>query len=266
MKATQMSLISNGIESVRAFELPSGLWADGRSFEAPRVALVQWRSVWIDEFHQVYVNGQYAGTTLDSQQRQLIVPVPTSLESPVRIEVFAVEAESAGIDFSEELVQPSINNGRIKLTLLRSQTLPIGATVNVYHDNGTGEIDYEQAFNDSPIRIWPTWHDKTGFAMSEFGLGDFGYDAGAAIGFGKGLFGYGPFGLDVDTIVWTSPPLKAGTYLFAVKVRDQSGHESIPCETVPLSVTRAPRPAEKLRISSYDKQTNQLVLNIENTV
>ncbi len=260
-----MSLISNGIESVRAFGLPVGFWADGRSPEAPRVALVKWRSVWSDKFHQVYVDGRYAGTTLDSEQRQLIVPVPTSLESPVRIEVFAVEAKSVGTDLSEELGQSSSNNGRIRLMLLRSQILPIGATVNIYHDNCTGEIDYEQPLNDSPIRIWPTWHDKTGFAMSEFGLGDFGYDAGAAIGFGEGSFGHGQFGLDVDPIEWTSPPLKAGTYLFAVKVKDASGLESVPSETGPLTVTRAPRPAEKMRISSYDKQTNQLILNIENT-
>jgi hypothetical protein len=265
MKAIQMSLISNGIESVRAFGLPSGLWADGRSPEAPQVALVKWQSDWNDKFHQVYVNGQYAGTTLESQQRQLIVPAPTSLESPIRIEVFAVEAKNAGIDFSEELVQSSSNIGRIRLTLLRSQTLPIGATVNIYHDNCTGEINYDQALNDSPIRIWPTWHDKTGFAMSEFGLGDFGYDAGAAIGFGKGSFGQGQFGLDAETIEWISPPLKAGAYLFAAKVRDESGHESLPSETGPLTVTRAPRPATKMRVSSYDKKTNQLVLDIENT-
>lgn len=260
-----MSLISSDIESVRAFVLPAGIWADGRASDAPRVALVKWSSTWNDKFHQVYVNGRYAGTTLDSDQRQMIVPVPTSLESPVRIEVFAIEAENTGIDFSGELVQSSADSGRVQFTLLRTQSLPMGATANVYYDDGTGEVDYEYPLNNSPIQIWPTWQDKAGFGMSEFGLGDFGYDAPAAIGFGKGSFGHGQFGLDADTIVWTSSPLPTGVYRFGVKVRDESGNQSVSSETEPITVIPAPRPAEKLRISTFDKQTNQLILLIENT-
>jgi hypothetical protein len=93
-----MALISSGIENIRAFELPCGIWADGESVGSPRTALVKWRSVWDDKFYQVYVNGQYAGATVDSQQRQIIVQIPTSLESPVRIEVFAIEAWSEFAD------------------------------------------------------------------------------------------------------------------------------------------------------------------------
>ena len=260
-----MSLISNGIESVRAFGLPAGIRVDGTAPEAPRVALVKWRSTWNDKFHQVYVNGQYAGTTLDSHQRQMIVPVPTSLACSVRIEVFAIELEDANIDFRSELPQSSTGSGRIKLTLLRSQTLPVGAMANIYYDNGTGDIDYDHPLNDSPIRIWPAWQDKAGFAMSGFGLGDFGYDAGAAVGFGKGSFGHGLFGLDTDTIEWTSPPLPAGVYLFGVKVTDASGRQSAASETDPIIVTPAPRPAEVIRVSSFDQQTNQLIFDIENT-
>lgn len=261
-----MSLISNGIESVRVFGLPSGVWSDGKYPEALRVALVKWRSAWSDKFHQVYVNGRYAGTTLDSQQRQMVVPVPTSLESPVRIEVYAIEAENAGIDFSSELFQSTIDEGRVRFTLLRSQNLPMGATANVYYDDGTGEIDYSHPLNNSPIRIWPTWQDKAGFAMSGFGLGDFGCDATAAIGFGKGCFGHGQFGLDADTIEWTSPPLPTGAYRFGIKVKDELGHQSTPSETGLIIVTPAPKPAKKMRVASFDKQTNQLILEIENTV
>jgi hypothetical protein len=265
MKVIRMSLVENGIELVRAFGLPAGIWADGEAPEIPRVALVRWRSVWNDKFHQVYVNGQYAGTTLDSHQRQIIVPVPTSLESPIRIEVFAVEMENAYTDFSNDLVQESTDSGRVKFTLLRTQTLPVGATANVYFDNGTGEIDYDHPLNDKPIRIWPTWQDKAGFTLSRFGLGDFGYDSGAAVGFGKGCFGFGQFGLDADTIEWTSPPLPVGVYLFGVKVRDGSGYQSTPSETDPIAVTRAAKPADSLTVSSFDEQTNQLILKIENT-
>jgi len=259
-----MSPNSNGIDSVRAFDLPAGIWPDGQYVKEPRVALVKWRSIWSDKFHQVYVNGRYAGTTLDSGQRQLIVPVPTSPESPVRIEVFAVEAEDADTDFSSELTQPLVDSGRVTITLLRSQNLPMGASADIYYDNGTGQIDYDNPMTDTSTRIWPAWQDKAGLGMSRFGLGDFGWDSAAAVGLGKGSFGYGQFGLDADTIEWTSPPLLNGTYKFGVKVRDASGRQSTGSETEPVTVTPAARPAEGLSVSSFDKQMNQLVLNIEN--
>ena len=259
-----MSLYNNGIDSVRAFDLPAGIQANGQSVKAPRVALVKWRSTWNDKLHHVYVNDRYAGTTLDSGQRQLIVQIPTSPECPVRIEVFAIEAEFADMDFSSELTRPPVDSGRVTITLLRSQNLPMGASADIYYDNGTGQIDYGKSLTVTPIRIWPAWQDKAGLGMSRFGLGDFGWDSAAAIGFGKGSFGYGQFGLDADTIVWTSPPLPSGTYKFGVKVRDPSGRQSAGSETRPVTVTPAAKPAEGLSVSSFDKQTNQLVLNIEN--
>lgn len=259
-----MSLISNGIDSIRAFALPAGIRADGRYAHVPRVALVQWRSAWSDKFHQVYVNGRYAGTTLDSRQRQVVVPIPTSLGSPVRIEVFGVEAEYAHTDFSSKLVRSHAGSGRVKITLLRSQNLPADATAEIYFDNGTGQIDYNHPLTASPIRIWPAWQDKAGFAMSGFGLDDFGYDSAAAVGFGKGSFGHGQFGLDADTIDWISPPLPQGLYRFGVKVRDKSGTQSSTSETEPITVIPAARPAEGLSISSFDKQMNQLVLAVRN--
>ena len=259
-----MSLYSNGIDSVRAFDLPAGIRTDGQFIKEPRVALVKWRSTWSDKFHQVYVNGQYAGTTIDSEQRQLLVPVPTSPESAVRIEVFAIDSEYADSDFSSELERPPADGGRVTITLLRNQNLPMDTTADIYFDNGTGQIDYENQLTSTPIRIWPAWQDKAGFAMSRFGLSDFGWDSAAAIGFGKGSFGHGQFGLDADTIEWASPILPSGTYKFGVKVRDVSGRQSTGSETVPITVTPAARPADGLSVSSFDKQTNQLVLNIEN--
>jgi hypothetical protein len=216
-------------------------------------------------FHQVYVNGRYAGTTLDSRQRQMVVPIPTSLDAPVRIEVFGVEAEYAYTDFGSELVQPHADSGRVKITLLRSQNLPAEATAEIYFDNGTGQIDYDHPLTASPIRIWPAWQDKAGFATSGFGLSDFGYDSAAAVGFGKGSFGHGHLGLDADTIDWTSPPLPQGVYKFGVKVRDKSGTQSSVSETEPITVIPAAISAEGLSISSFDKQTNQLVLTIRNS-
>jgi hypothetical protein len=226
---------------------------------------VKWRSSLQDLFYQVYVKSQYAGGTVDSQQRQMIVPIPTSLESPVRIEVFAVETNHANVDFSSEFVWSRADGRRVRVILLRSQNLPIDATAEIYFDNGTGEIDYDNPLTDSPIEVWSAWQDKAGFAMSRFGAGDFGYDSAAAVGFGKGSFANGQFGLDADTIEWTSPPLQAGVYKFGIKVTDKAGKQSSASETEPITVTPAARPAEKLSISSFDSQTNQLVLDVENT-
>jgi len=256
-----MTLVSSGIDKVIAFELPGGVWADGMSVGAPRVALVKWHSSLHDKLYQVYVNGRYAGATIDSQQRQMIVQMPTSLEAPVRIEVFAVEANQAKTDFSDEIDLSPAQSGRVKIALLRGQNLPIDSAAQIYFDNGTGEIDYENPLPNSPIQIWPAWQDKAGFGMSRFGASDFGYDSAAAVGFGKGSFGRGQFGLDADTIEWLSRPLQAGVYKFAVKVTDNAGNESS-SETGQITVIPAARPAEGVSISSFDKQTNQLVLEI----
>jgi len=258
-----MALINNGIDCVRAQELPCGIRAEGSYVGTPRVALVRWRSGLSDMLYQVYVNGQYAGSTVDGQQREMIVGLPTSSESPVRIEVFAVTPQQAHIDFGGEIKQPPVDSGRVKISLLRSQNLPFGATAIVYFDSGTGEIDYQTPVSNLPIRIWPGWQDKAGFGMSKFGVSDFGYDSAAAAGFGKGSFGNGQFGLDADTIEWVSPVLAAGEYRFAVRVIDDRGNASSGSETEPITVTPAARPAEKLSISSFDKQTNQLVLQIQ---
>jgi len=258
-----MKLISNGIEKVRAFELPAGIRTNGEYVESPKAALVKWTDKTNQEkFHQVYVNGQYAGSTIDSLQRQMIVSIPSSFESAVRIEVFAVETEHAHLDLSNELVSPPAASGRVRISLLRSQNLPIDAKAEIYFDNRTGIIDYGQPLSNRPFRIWLAWQDKAGVGMSRFAAGDFGYDSAGAVGFGKGTFGHGQFGLDADTIEWTSPPLVAGVYKFGVKIIDGAGNESIASETEPITVIPAARPAEELNILLFDKQTNELVLNI----
>jgi hypothetical protein len=257
-----MALTGNSIEKVRAFEVPAGIWADGRCVGLPRTVLVKWHSCWSNMFYQVYVNGQYAGATVDSQQRQMIVQMPTSLETPVRIEVFAVEVEEANTDFSNDIDSSIGQSGRVRIGLLRSQNLPIGATAQIYFDNGTGEIDYDNPLNNSSIRVWPARQDKAGFGMSRFGASDFGYDSAAAVGFGKGSFGNGQFGLDADTFEWVSAPMQAGVYKFALNITDEAGNESSSSETIQVTVTPAARPAEQVSISSFDKQTNQLVLSV----
>jgi len=192
----------------------------------------------------------------------MIVPLPGSLDYPVRIEVFAVKAQFADIDFSNELNGFSGDGGRVRISMLRSQDLPPGATAKIYFDGGTGEIDYENPLTDTPVNLWSAWQDKSGFGMSRFGVSDFGYDSAAAVGFGRGSFGNGKFGLDADTIEWTSPPMETGVYKFAVVVIDEKDNQSSVSETATVTVTPAARPAERLEIASFDKQANELVLKI----
>ena len=256
-----MSLISNGITSVRAIAIPCGIWPDGTCVEMPRAVLVKWKSILKDVLYQVYINGRYAGTTDTCEQRQMMVSIHSSFTTAVRIEVFAVQPEFADMNLGHEL-SDGVNIGRIKIIMSRSQNLPIDAIAQIYFDNGTGQIDYENPINENPIKLWPCWQNKSGFGMSKFGFSDFGYDSSAAVGFGKGCFGKDEFGIDADVIEWESPVLSAGVYKFAIVVFDKNGNESIATQTQEITVTPAAEPARALEILSYDKQTKELVLKI----
>jgi len=261
-----MSCVREVIDNVRAFPLPDGITADGCPVSMSRTALVTWRSTLDDMLYQVYVNGRFGGVTIEAEQRQLVVHSPTSLLSPVQIEVVGVEPKDACVDFRETLDGPRTDAGRVTLRLLRSQMLPIAATVSIYSDNGTGTIDYANPVHAEPLPVWPTWQDKAGFGMARFGMGDFGYDCAASIGFGNGTFGHGQFGLDADTLEWTSPVLPLGHYRFGVKVLDVHGNESQAAETAPLTVVPPARPAVGLGIASFDPTTGQLTLSISDSV
>jgi hypothetical protein len=54
----------------------------------------------------------------------------------------------------------------------------------------------------------------------------------------------------------------AGVYKFGIKITDEAGNKSSASETEAITVIPAARPAEQVSISSFDKQTNELVLNI----
>ena len=98
-----MSLVSSGIDRVRAFALAAGVRAEGDAVDEPLSVLVTWRSEHEDKLHQVYVNGELAGVTTDLEQRSMVVPVRSCWSSAVRIEVFAVKASEAYVDFGGEL-------------------------------------------------------------------------------------------------------------------------------------------------------------------
>ncbi len=256
-----MPFLREGIENVRAVLLPDAVAADGHGTALSRTAVMTWKSCLEGMLYQVYVNGRFAGVTVDSQQRELVIQAPSSFEAAVRVEVVAVEPTDAHRDFASEIGYSTVCSARARLTLLRSQTLPAAATANIYFDNGTGGIDYATPLNDAPIPLWPCWQDKAGFGLAQFGTGDFGYDAAAAIGFGKGVFGRGQFGLDADTIEWISPALPLGAYRFGVKVVDAQGNDSLASETGPISIVPAARPAARLDVVTFDEQTHELTLS-----
>jgi len=259
-----MPFLHEGIESVRAVVLPDAIAADGGKAAFSRTALVTWKSRLENVLYQAYVNGCFAGATVDSEQRQLVIQIPSSFEAAVRVKVVAVKSTDAHCDFADEIGYATICSARVKLTLLRSQRLPVDGMANIYFDNGTGDIDYDTPLNDAPIPIWACWQDKAGFGLAQFGTGDFGYDAAAAIGFGKGVFGHGQFGLDADTIEWISSALPLGAYRFGVKVIDAQGNDSLASETGPISIVPAARPASELSVVTFDEQTNELTLNVSN--
>jgi len=256
-----MSLIANGINKVRIFEVPAGIWPSGEYFACPRVAVVRWSSEWADKLYQVYVDGLHAGTTTDIYQRQLVVHVPDSSASAVRIEVFAIEPRFANIDFSSKLSRAN-SAGRVKLRMLRNQLLPPDSKIQIYSDNGSGTVDFDNPINDEPLQIWPSPYDKAGFGTSRFGHGDFGFDSASASGFGMGDFGIGQLGLDTDSIEWTSRPLSKGIYIFSVKVIDKDGNQSDAIDTGPVTIMPAAKPVTALTVLSFDKQANKLVLSI----
>ncbi len=257
-----MPISREGIDNVQGMVLLDGIAADGQGAAFSRAVLLSWHSSLKGKLHQAYVNGRFAGVTLDCEQRQLVVQLPSSFEAAVRVEVVAVEPEDAHMDFATDLGFAPIDSTRVRLTLLRRQDLPLGGVVNIYSDHGTSEIDYALPLNPAPIPLWPCRQDKAGFGVAQFATGDFGYESAAAVGFGGGSFGQGHFGLDADTVAWTSPALGLGTYRFGVTVTDGDGNESPASETEPIAVVPPARPAAGCDIVTFDLSTNQLTLSL----
>ncbi len=257
-----MGLISDGISNVRAFAIAGGVAGSGRFDAVVGRALVTWRSTHSGRLHQVYVNGKPAGVTADAEQRRLVVAVPASVSSAVRIEVCAVASEDADKDFGEELEPAAAGGGRVRIGVLRSQSLPIGGDVRIYSDGDTGTVDYSSVLANGSVRLWAARQDKSGFGMSCFGGSDFGYDGAAAVGFGKGCFAEGAFGFDADRSVWVSEALEKGDYLFGVEVSDADGVEGAAGEIGPVFVGAAAAGAEELAIESFDRAANRLVLSV----
>jgi hypothetical protein len=251
-----MAIISEGISRVRAFVLPAGVSGNGAANQLAGAAVVKWHSIYSDMLHRIYVNDRFAGVTVEPSQQQLIVPVPLSQKSAVRIEVFAVEPEYADSDFSGELVIGQTQAGRVKIKFAGTDNLPLNGNVDYYLQGNR--------LNRRDIKIHLESADKGGFGLSCFGRSDFGYGGSAAIGFGKGNFGIGWFGFDSDMLCWQSEQFQTGNYKFNIKVMDSSGNKTQETiETEQITVIPPARPAERLEVKSFDKQSGKLVLEIK---
>ena len=257
-----MGLVSDGISEVRAFGLAVGIGADGRSANEPLKALVRWRSEHEDKVHQVYVDGRFAGITTDCQQCQMVVSLRSSWQRALQIEVYAVQAGEANVDFGDQLSATG-RSVAVEVSWLRGMSLPAYGRAQVFSNGGDGEVDYGLPVSPEDVVLWPAWQDKCGFGLGRFECGDFGFDGSAAVGFGKGGFGFGEFGFDADVVRWQSSVLETGAYKFAVKVTDKFGNAGGGSnESAQIVVVRAARPADGLGTDSYYKAQGKLVLDV----
>jgi len=256
-----MHLISNGIDRVRASVIGGGITGDGRNAGESLNVIVSWRSVYVDKLYQIYINGSLCGFTDDLMQRHMLLGYCSCWQSVIRIEVFAVEAGEASMDFSDELA-PFDAGGRVKLSFARRISLPYSGSFFVYGNDGSGSIDYDVPLSEA-VPLWGACQDKPGFGLCKFGESDFGWDGSAAVGFGRGAFGKGEFGFDADMVEWTSKELLAGLYSFAIKVADSTGNLESGFNVVSnIVVIPAADAAEILEVDSFDSDGNLLLLKI----
>lgn len=257
-----MSLISSGIRNVRVYRLAAGIAADGSSVSCPSEILVEWHSTNTDKLHQIYINGRLEGTTANSDDRKILLPYRQSYKGVITLKVYAVEFKDAFSDHSDELENETLYE-RIELSWPRKMSLPYEGSVDIYSNGGEGEIDFTVTANTGPVWNWPCLKDKSGFGLCGFGQSDFGYDGSSAPGFGVMNFGTGEFGFDADMVRWQSRQLSSGRYKYGIVVKDRFGvcdvGESVSDE---ITVVEGPDPADALKVESFNKQNNTLVLRV----
>ncbi len=255
-----MGLTGEGIDRVRVLALAAGAGSTGGVVYEPHFAMVEWRSCHGGKLHQVYVDGRLAGVTSCFGQRRMVVSISARRAAAVRVEVFAVAAGEAHVDFGAmlEAVRP---RGRVEIGWLRRMGLPTACSVRVYSNGGAGEVDYAAAADGA--EVWPVWQEKCGFGMGRFAESDFGYDGSAAVGFGCGLFGEGEFGFDADAMRWVSGELAEGLWRFGVKIADAAGNEGEAIETGDIVVVKKARGVGAISVEGYDKDSGELLTGIQ---
>jgi hypothetical protein len=161
---------------------------------------------------QVYVNQRLAWS---GQRLWTWVPIPAG---PVRIDIGTVDAGEQDTSFATSL--PPAPSRRVQITW-QSGTYkgPDLAGFRVYgSDAPGGAVDYTTALAD--ITAYPA-----GIATDGFGLGE---------------FGAGGFGQSASSYTWTSGPLAAGTWNFAVVPYDAAGNAGV-AQTTTVTLAGPPR-------------------------
>ncbi len=164
---------------------------------------------------QVYVNQQLAWS---GQRLWTWVPIPAG---PMRIDIGAVNAGERGTNFVASL--PSAPTRRVQINWQSGTDGGSGlAGFRVYgSDAPGGAVDYSAVLAD--ITAYPTGITTDGFGLGGFGSGGFGQVAG--------------------NYAWTSGPLAAGTWTFAVVPYDAAGNGSAAQTTTVTIAGPPPAPA-----------------------
>jgi len=200
---------------------------------------VMWDSTQEGGWHQVYVNGQLAGVTVQPEDRRLVVSAPVGrrgAESMLLVEVVAVDAADRWTDFGGELAGFGAPcSTRARLTWQAGLYLDSGLeSFNVFADGRTGTVDYTAPLNEAPI------------PAAEGGQ--------APWGFGCGAFGVGGYGLSAARYEWTTDGLEQGTWRLAVMAIDGAGNHLATAAEVSVNLVSVPRPPLDFHLSSYDAE------------
>jgi hypothetical protein len=161
---------------------------------------------------QVYINQLLAWS---GQRLWAWIPVPSG---PVRIDVGTVELGEEGTSFAGSL--PPAPRRRVQLTWQSGTYTGIDlAGYRVFGESTPcGGIDFASPLDD--LTAYP------GGILTD--------------GFGLGGFGAGGWGQAASTVSWTSDPLTAGTWHFAVVPYDEAGNQGTP-QIATLAVGVPPR-------------------------
>ena len=231
--------------------------SDGQTGQIAPAAVVRWSvpPQLAGRLAQVYVDGQLSAASSDPAQCELVVPLAIDPIRPAfRAQVVLVQSGEWGTDFSSLLGSPPAG-GRALLRWPQVNNVQRGATVNVFSNGGSGEIDWTAPLNLVPIEWFPDGIGQWGFGLSPFGgggAGGFGFDMNdqGPPGFGLGVFGGGQFGLDAPWAAWLSDPLTAGTHCFAVVACDELGNAAAPSPTAEAMIVPLPPPISQLTVAA----------------
>jgi len=170
--------------------------------------------------------------------------------------LLAVDRENSATDYwSEAFGTDDIHGNRVQVDLrldLLDGYKP-GDKWRVYRGNAG---DSEAAVKLHEAEIFPGGRGACGWGY-DWGNGGWGYSGSNAPGWGH-HWGY-TWGFGIDYLRFVSQSLTRGTYPIKVEVEDEHGNTSTAYETTVVIDTYA-RPADDLAVSSYDKDTDTLVL------